>query len=157
VNAVGNEFKLFIDTVLVPERLYGALNFNYALGAQRGLGPDEKWAENSGTNVSGALTYQITDKMFAGVEGRWSTAFSDAFLNDQAGWGLFAGPTLLLKLTDSAAFNVVWTSQVPGERSASAAISTSTTSSVTSSGQNSPPASKLHTQPDRLRRHHRRL
>jgi hypothetical protein len=114
VNSLGNEFKLFIDTVLVPERLYGALNFNYALGTQRGLGPDEKWAESSGTNVSGALTYQITDRIFAGVEGRWLTAFSGAFLNDQAGSGLFAGPTLLLKLTDSAAFNVVWTPQVAG-------------------------------------------
>ena len=72
------------------------------------------WVEGSGTNVSGALTYQITDRIFAGVEGRWLTAFSGAFLNDQSGWGLFAGPTLLIKMTESAALNLVWTPQLTG-------------------------------------------
>jgi hypothetical protein len=114
VRSYGNEFKLFIDTVLVPERLYGAINVNYALGTQRGFGPDETWAEGSGTNVSGALTYQLTEKIFMGVEGRWLTAFSGAFLSDQAGWGLFAGPTMLVKITDSTALNLVWTPQVAG-------------------------------------------
>ena len=114
VRSYGNEFKLFVDAVLVPERLYGAINVNYAVGTQRGFGPDETWADGSGTNVSGALTYQLTDKIFMGVEGRWLTAFSGAFLDDQAGWGLFAGPTMLVKITDSAALNLVWTPQVAG-------------------------------------------
>jgi hypothetical protein len=114
VDSYGNEFKLFIDTVLVPERLYGAVNLNYALGTQQGFGADAAWADGSGTNVSGALTYQITDKIFAGVEARWLTAFSGAFLNDQAGWGLFAGPTLFMKITETAALNLVWTPQVTG-------------------------------------------
>jgi hypothetical protein len=117
VRSYGNEFKLFIDTVIVPEKLYAAINVNYALGTQQGYGPDESWADGSGTNVSAALTYQITDKLFAGVEGRWLTAFSGAFLDDQAGWGLFAGPTLFMKLTDSAALNLVWTPQLAGHAS----------------------------------------
>jgi hypothetical protein len=117
VRSFGNEFKLFIDTVLVPDRLYGAINFNYGVGTQQGYGPDGTWANGSGTNVSGALTYQLTDKIFVGAEGRWLTAFSGAFLDDQTGWGVFAGPTLLMKISDSAAFNVVWTPQVAGRAS----------------------------------------
>jgi hypothetical protein len=114
VRSYGNEFKLFVDAVVVPERLYAAINLNYALGTQEGFGADAAWANSSGTNVSGALTYQFTDKIFAGVEGRWLNAFSGAFLNEHAGWGLFAGPTLFMKLSDSAALNLVWTPQVVG-------------------------------------------
>jgi len=112
VRSYGNEFKLFVDTVLVPGKFYAAVNFNYAVGTQQGS--DETWVEGSGTNVSAALTYQFTDRIFAGVEGRWLTAFSGAFLNDQTGWGLFAGPTLLVKVTENAALNLVWTPQVTG-------------------------------------------
>lgn len=112
VRSYGNEFKLFLDTVLVPGKLYAAVNLNYALGTQQGS--DDVWVDGSGTNLSGALTYQISDRIFAGVEARWLTAFSGAFLNEQAGWGLFAGPTLLIKLTDSAALNLVWTPQLTG-------------------------------------------
>jgi hypothetical protein len=114
VHSYGNEFKLFIDAVLVPEKLYGAINVNYGIGTQKGFGPDGTWANGSGTNVSGALTYQITDRIFVGAEARWLTAFSGALLDDYGGWGLFAGPTLLVKVTESAALNVVWTPQVAG-------------------------------------------
>jgi hypothetical protein len=112
VRSYGNEFKLFLDTVVVPGKLYAAVNLNYAVGTQQGS--DDAWVEGSGTNVSGALTYQFTDRIFAGVEARWLTAFSGAFLDEQTGWGLFAGPTLLVKVTDSAALNLVWTPQVAG-------------------------------------------
>ncbi|HEX2724566.1 MAG TPA: hypothetical protein VHN20_01960 [Beijerinckiaceae bacterium] len=112
VSAYGNEFKLFMDTVIVPDRLYGAVNLNYAFATQKGS--DDKWADGSGTNVSGALTYQLTEKVFAGLEGRYLTAFSGAFLNHLSGQAVFAGPTLLVKLSDSAALNFVWTPQVAG-------------------------------------------
>jgi hypothetical protein len=106
-----------VDTILVPEKLYAAVNINYALGTQKGFGPDAGWEDASGTSLSGAITYQITDRIFAGFEGRWLTAFSGAFLNDQVGWGLFAGPTLLVKVTESAALNLVWTPQLAGHAS----------------------------------------
>jgi hypothetical protein len=119
VRAYGNEVKLFVDAVLVPGRLYGAVNFNYAFGAQQGFEAGEKWAESSGTNVSAALTYQFTKRLFAGVEGRYLTSFSGALLNEQMGWGVFAGPTMLVKVTDSAALNVVWTPQLTGRSAGS--------------------------------------
>jgi hypothetical protein len=117
VRAYANEFKLFLDAVVVPDTLYAAMNVNYSLATQQGFGPDEAWVDSSGTSVSAALTYQVTERIFAGVEGRWLTAFSGAFLDDQTGWGLFAGPTLLVKITESAALNLVWTPQLTGRAS----------------------------------------
>jgi hypothetical protein len=113
----GSEFKLLVDAVLMPGRLYGAVNLNYALGTQQGLGAGEGWSNGSGTSVSGALTYQFTDRLFAGVEGRWQASFTGVLLNEQMGWGVFAGPTMLVKMTDNAALNLVWTPQVTGRPS----------------------------------------
>ena len=115
VRAYANEFKLFLDAVVIPDTLYAAVNVNYSLATQQGL--DDAWVDSSGTSVSAALTYQVTDRIFAGVEGRWLTAFAGAFLDDQTGWGLFAGPTLLVKITESAALNLVWTPQLTGRAS----------------------------------------
>ena len=117
VRAYANEFKLFLDAVVIPDTLYAAVNVNYSLATQQGFGPDDAWVDSSGTSVSAALTYQVTDRIFAGVEGRWLTAFAGAFLDDQTGWGLFAGPTLLVKITESAALNLVWTPQLTGRAS----------------------------------------
>ena len=86
----------------------------------RGFGPAERWVDSSGTTLSGALTYQFTSRVFAGVEGRWLTSFSGADLNEKMGWGVFAGPTMLVKVTDSAALNLAWTPQVSGHASGSA-------------------------------------
>jgi hypothetical protein len=116
----GTEVKLLTDAVLVPGRLYGAFNINYAFATQRGFAPADKWADSSGTTVSGALTYQFTSRLFAGVEGRWLTSFSGAGLNEQMGWGVFAGPTMLVKVTDNAALNLAWTPQVSGHAPGSA-------------------------------------
>ena len=117
----GNEVKLFVDAAIVPGRLYGAFNINYAFATQRGFGPDEKWRDSSGAAVSGALTYQFSERFFAGVESRWLTSFSGPALNEQMGWGVFAGPTMLVKVSDGAALNLAWTPQVSGRAPGNAA------------------------------------
>jgi hypothetical protein len=40
VSAYAAEFKLLVDGVLVPDRLYGAINLNYAIGTER---PPAHW------------------------------------------------------------------------------------------------------------------
>jgi hypothetical protein len=115
VDAYATEAKLFVDAVLVPERLYGALNLNYAVATQHSYLPGSRWERSSGTLLSGALAYQATERLFVGVEARYLTAFSGAFLNQFAVQGLFVGPNLLIKLSDSAALNVAWTPQVAGK------------------------------------------
>jgi hypothetical protein len=114
VAAYGAEAKLFIDTVLVPERLYGALNLTYAFGSQRLAADDPVWTQSSGTTLSGAWSYQISERLFAGLEARHLTAFSGAVLDRLEGHAMFVGPHLLVMLSGRAAFNVAWTPQVVG-------------------------------------------
>jgi hypothetical protein len=112
--AQGAEARLALDAVLSPGRLYGAFNVNYGFNTQRAFGFGEQWADSSGTTVSGAVTYQFTDRLFGGVEGRWLTSFSGALLNEQMGWAVFAGPTMQLKVSDRSALNLMWTPQLTG-------------------------------------------
>lgn len=113
--AVSAEMKLFVDAVIVPDRLFAAFNLNYASGVSRSLvEAGASWERFSNTNVSGAVAYQVSDKLFVGVEARWLASFSGAFLNALDGHAVFAGPTLAVKLSDSATLNVVWTPQLLG-------------------------------------------
>lgn len=109
------ETKLFVDAVLVPKRWYGAMNLTYTAATQRALsGADAASEDSSETMVSGALTYQVSERLFVGSEARWLTAFSGAFLNTFSGQALLAGPTLLIKLGEQSAFNLSWTPQIAG-------------------------------------------
>jgi hypothetical protein len=106
------ETKLFVDAILVPGKLYGALNLNYAPGVSREPGRD--WERSSSTNVSAALAYQFTDKIFGSVEARFLSSFEGAVLNRNVGNALFVGPNVLVKIGESASLNVAWTPQVAG-------------------------------------------
>lgn len=113
--ALSTELKLFVDAVIVPDRLFAAVNVNYAPGVSRSLVEARAaWERFSTTNVSGALTYQISERLFIGVEARWLASFTGAFLNELDGHALHIGPTMALKLSDSATLNMVWTPQVYG-------------------------------------------
>lgn len=114
VEAFSAEAKLFVDAVVVPEKLYWAMNLNYAPATQRGLDLSAKWVGNAGTNVSTALTYAWSPNLFTGGEVRFLSAFNTAFFGRYAGSGLFVGPTFLWKITEKIAFNAVWTPQVAG-------------------------------------------
>jgi hypothetical protein len=114
VEGFGAEAKLFVDAVLIPGRLYGAFNLNFAPGVSRASRAGSAWERASGTNVSSALAYQLTDKVFTGVEARFLSSFDGAFLNRNTGNALFFGPNVLFKLGESAALNLAWTPQLTG-------------------------------------------
>jgi hypothetical protein len=128
VEAYAWEFKLFVDQVIVPDRLYAALNLNFAPSRQRlndASMPDAPWVSSSGTNVSAALAWQLTQgdardwQVFLGLEARWLAAFDGLWLDRMIGSALFVGPNMLVRFpTDDpsryATFNVAWTPQVAG-------------------------------------------
>jgi hypothetical protein len=115
VTAYSVEFKLFVDAVLIPGKLFAAINLNYAPATQKAdADPTGAWIKSSSTNTSGALTYQVNERVFVGAELRYLTAFEGATLDHTVGEALFGGPTMLVKLTDSTALNVVWTPQMWG-------------------------------------------
>lgn len=108
------ETKLFVDAILVPGRLYGAVNLNYAPSISRDPEAGARWERSSSTNLSAALAYQFTDRIFGAIEARFLSSFEGAALNRNVGNALFAGPNVLVRLGESASLNVAWTPQVAG-------------------------------------------
>jgi hypothetical protein len=120
VTAYSAELKLFVDSVVVAERLFAAVNVAYTPGTQKlDADPLGAWERSSELQASGAVTHQFNARLFAGVELRHLTAFEGATLDRQVGQALFAGPTMLVKLSDAAALNVVWTPQLWGRAAGS--------------------------------------
>ena len=114
LDAYSAELNVFVDAVVVPDRLYWALNMSYAPSVAQMQGDRSRWAAASGTSVSTALTLQATKQAFVGAEARYITAFGTAFLARKQGEAFFLGPTALYKITDKVAVNVVWTPQLIG-------------------------------------------
>jgi hypothetical protein len=108
------EAKLFVDTVIVPDRLYGAFNANFVWARQRDRLPGAEWIEGSGTNLSGSLTWQLSPQFFIGAEVRYLTFFNGGWLDHFAGDALFAGPHMFFAINDKAQLNLAWTPQVYG-------------------------------------------
>ena len=108
------EAKLLVDAVVVPEKLFWAMNLNYVVGTQRAAEPGAKWVDGAGTSVSTALTYAWSPSVFTGGEIRVLSVFNKALLGRYAGSALFIGATFLWKITDKVAFNAVWTPQIAG-------------------------------------------
>jgi hypothetical protein len=113
--SLGVEFKLFADAVILPGRLFGAANLVFETGASRTgdpLGP--RWERGSGLSLSAALTTQASERIFLGVEARATASFAGAFLDRMEGRALFAGPTAMVRLSETSALNVAWTPQIAG-------------------------------------------
>jgi len=107
-------FKLFVDAPILPDKLYWAANMIWA--PQRGEDPNNpsQWLDTSTTLLSTALTYQISAQLFVGVEVRYLSAFNAAWLNDNIGNALYAGPTMLWKINEKVAFNTTFQPQIAG-------------------------------------------
>jgi hypothetical protein len=114
------EFKLFIDVALT-ERLFAAVNLNYALGTQKFDIPNAIWERGSATNVSAALTAQIhaaekqtIEGVFVGIEGRFRSVFDGLLLDRFAGNVFNFGPTFAIAFAGDRMLNVAWSPQLAG-------------------------------------------
>ena len=116
----GTEFKLFVDMALT-QRLFAAMNLNYALGTAKYHIPNAAWVDSSSTSVSLALTGQVhaaekapVEGVFLGIEARFLSSFSGLVLNQNVGNALFAGPNIAIAFQEGRMLNLVWTPQVIG-------------------------------------------
>jgi hypothetical protein len=113
-NSYGAAFKLFVDAVVVPDRLYWGSNLVWA--PQRAQDPNDRsqWLNSSTTLASVALTYQVSTQLFIGAEMRYLSAFDTTWLNHEIGHALYLGPTLLWKINEKVAFNATFQPQIAG-------------------------------------------
>ena len=111
---VNAAFKLFVDAVVVPDKLFWG--FNAIWTPQRAEDPADRnrWLSSSGILVSTAIAYQWSPKFFLGAEVRYLGSFSTILPTQEVGHAVYAGPTLLWKITDKVAFNTTFQPQIAG-------------------------------------------
>lgn len=118
-DSYGAEFKFFVDAVVVPDKVFWAANVTWA--PQRAQDPMDRttWLESSSTLVSSALTFQLSRQFFLGGEVRFLSAYDTWLPSHNIGNALYAGPTLLWKISEQVAFNTTFQPQVAGRSIAS--------------------------------------
>ncbi len=112
--AYGAEFKLAVDAVIVPEKIFWAANLVWAPQRAQDIETRAVWLTTSASVLSTALAFQLADKFFAGVEVRHLANYDAAWFEQRVGYAVYAGPTMLWKITDKLAFNATWQPQVAG-------------------------------------------
>ena len=130
------EAVLSLDTALVPERLFGAINLTYEaervrpkgfIGLDRDLDevdPSDPAAvavirspaeRESTLGVSGALAFQAVPNLFVGAEARYLRQYEGLDFKAFEGRALFIGPTLYMKVSDHLSLSAAWDVQVAGK------------------------------------------
>lgn len=108
-----SENKLIIDTMLMHDRVWAAINLIYDVESFRPWSGG-KTEEASVGGISGAVTARVTDSLFLGAEIRYLTAFEKLLLGRQSGRALYVGPTGFWRISDNAWLAASWNIQVAG-------------------------------------------
>jgi hypothetical protein len=102
--------KILLDTVLVPDRLFLAVNFIHE-AAWIDVTPSE---EESTFITSAALTLKASEAFYLGVEGSYRQAYSSAWFDHAEGDAWFVGPTFLWSISENVALSGAFAVQVAG-------------------------------------------
>ena len=109
----GGDIIVAIDKELVEDRLYAAANVLY--GAEWTYLFSSGSAQQQSTfTLSAALTAQLKEGIFFGLETHYVRAFEGIGLNAFLGDAWFVGPTTYLRLSKSFAVSAAWSIQIAG-------------------------------------------
>lgn len=103
--------KLMLDKELISEKLWGALNLTYAPEWTDGEDGTEK---ESALEVSGALSWQVTQGVFLGGEVRYLAGYEGLGFEHFEGGAFYVGPSIYLQLSKAAYVKAAYSYQVAG-------------------------------------------
>jgi hypothetical protein len=103
---------ILIDRVLVPNKLFAALNLTYAPGITHTV---TGWQHKSAMEISAAASYAVIPEIFLGAEIRHLSGDSFTQQGLFAAHGLYIGPSAYFKLQDNASLKFAWSVQIPDE------------------------------------------
>jgi hypothetical protein len=109
----GSDFVIAIDKELVADRIFAALNLRYDPEWTHVLSGDI-WLQQSTVGISGALTAQVYDGVFFGIETHYIRGYDGITANAFLGDALFVGPTTYLQFSKSFAASAALNIQVAG-------------------------------------------
>jgi hypothetical protein len=116
-DAYGAAFKLLVDAVIVPGRVFWAANVVWAPVRGQDVTDRSVWTTSSASQLTTALTFQLSENLFIGADLMQFTTYDGSFFNERAGYAYYLGPTLLWKITDKVVFNTTWQPQIAGRSS----------------------------------------
>jgi hypothetical protein len=116
----GIAIEALLDRELVPGRVLAALNLGYGGGRARVPGAGG-WSHDSRAAVSAAVSARVADGVFAGVELAYDRAYDGIALSGFTGWGLYGGPSLYARLSQTTWLSAAWNGKLAG-RSGDAAF-----------------------------------
>jgi hypothetical protein len=114
VEQYSSEFGVFLDKDIIPDHLFGAINFNYGLAATR-LRETGEWFHDSAVSIDLSLTDQVRPGLFFGAEARYSQVYDGLGLDRFRGEALYIGPTFFMRIGKHAGLSGAWNFQVAGK------------------------------------------
>src|SRR5262249_22665254 len=102
VASYGSEFVVAIDKELVADRIFAALNLRYDPEWTHVFDSDT-WVQQSTLGISAAVTAQLSEGVFFGVETHYVRGYEGITANAFLGDALFVGPTTYLQLSKTFA------------------------------------------------------
>jgi hypothetical protein len=108
-----SENRLIVDTALVHDQLWAAVNLLYDLETFRPWtgGPTE---EASVAGIAGAVTGRVSRSVLLGAELRYLYAFDGLTLGRQVGRALYIGPTGYWRISETAWLSAACNMQIAG-------------------------------------------
>lgn len=113
-DSYGAAFKLLADAVIVPDRIYWAVNAIWAPVRSQDIEDRSVWLSTSGASLQTAVAFQLSKSLFIGAEWRHLAAYDGTWFDGRVGYANYFGPTFLWKITDKIAFNTTWQPQISG-------------------------------------------
>jgi hypothetical protein len=106
-----------VDAVIVPGKVFWAANIVWAPVRGQDVTDRSIWTTSSASQLTTALTFQLSEKLFIGADFMQFATYDGSFFNERAGYAYYLGPTLLWKITDKVVFNTTWQPQIAGRSS----------------------------------------
>jgi hypothetical protein len=117
VSQYGVDFVVAADREIVPDRVVAAFNLLYQPNAMR-VKLTGTWSQEATAGAAFAIMTQVRSGIFVGGELRYLRQYDGLGLDNLAGQGFFAGPTVYFKLSERAWITLAWSSQVAGHATA---------------------------------------
>jgi hypothetical protein len=100
---------VLVDKALIEKKFYVAMNAFYQPNFTHPI-PGGPWSTQNASQISVAAAYSVAPRIFIGAEVRQLAQNVNGFMTTR---GLYVGPSVYWRVTDSTNLKVAWSAQLP--------------------------------------------
>jgi hypothetical protein len=112
IESYASPASILVDASPIPKKLFAAVNLTYTPSVIRS---DSTWHHNDVLELSAAMAYATGPDVFVGAEARHLSGSGVDQKGLFAAHGLFVGPSVYFKLSDTMTLKAAWSFQVVDE------------------------------------------